>query len=134
MRIGIPVWEDRVSPVMDTAQRLVIVEVIDSRAGDRRQVDLPKMSPAGLAGAIGGAGVRLLICGAISRQLERHLCSRGVETLPWIRGTIDNVIDAFVGGQIEREGFDLPGCAGRCGRRRQGRRQGRRHRTNEEDL
>ena len=29
MRLAIPVWDDKVSPVMDTASRLLVVEVED---------------------------------------------------------------------------------------------------------
>jgi predicted Fe-Mo cluster-binding NifX family protein len=63
-------------------------------------------------------GPRLLICGAVSWPLEAMLSSAGIRVIPNIRGSVDEVIAAFIAGRLTDPAFRLPGCCGRGGRRR----------------
>ena len=38
MRIAVPIWEDRISPVFDTASRLLIVEMEDQKDTSRFEI------------------------------------------------------------------------------------------------
>ncbi len=67
--------------------------------------------------------VGVLICGAISRQLEAGLQAAGIEVLPHICGDVEEVLAAYSCGDLSRECFHMPGC---CRRRRQRCRGGRR--------
>ena len=139
MKIGIPTWNDRVSPVLDSAMHLLVIEIDDGRELSRRTVDLPAQRPALKARAIADAGPQLLICGAVSRGLERHLQAYGLTVIPWIRGNVEVVVAAWHAGDLQDSSFMLPGCCG--GRRRRHGRSGRvsvdyreRNDKSEEDL
>ncbi|MCP4685435.1 MAG: hypothetical protein GY867_08295 [bacterium] len=120
MKIGITVWQDRVSPVLDTAQSLLIVEFSGKDEVSRQIVRIPDTSLAQRAQYISHTELELLICGAISRYLEHYLLVRGVEVIPWIGGPIDRVLAAYSHDQLEDNSFQLPGCFGRRRRLRCG--------------
>jgi len=126
MKIAIPTWNGRVSPVMDTARLLMIVEQSAGHEVSKTTVEIPVMGVSNLAQFLKGLRIDALICGAISHQLEQMLIAAGVKSYPWYRGGVDEIVAAYSGGFLHNEDFLLPG-----GRRR-GRRGGRcrRGRTN----
>lgn len=136
MKIGITVWQDRISPVLDTAQSLLIVDMADRTEVSRQVFGIPDLPLAQKAQFIDNIGLRLLICGAVSRYLEHRLLCQGIELLPWIRGPVEGVLAAYCNNQLENNMFQLPGClGGRRRRRRTGSNAGcsGRGRGNQED-
>lgn len=141
MKVAIPIWDGRVSPVMDTARRLLVAEYDSGQEKSRTVVDMLQSGLAQRAGFISGLGVDVLICGAVSRQFERLLAASGVKVNPWMGGQVDEIITACIGGNLQQSHFSLPGCGRGRGRRRcqsfgagRPRRQGRgRFKTFEED-
>jgi len=126
MRIAIPQWQGRVSPVFDVAANLLLVEVADSQEVRRQEVALTATDPTKRARQVAALGAEYLICGAISRPLELALLSAGVKVIPHICGCIEEVLTAFRDDVLTDGAFTMPGC---CGRRRQGRRGGGRRRN-----
>lgn len=121
MRIGIPHWNGRVSPVLDTAERLLIVDVAPDGSTSRREVALGGTTPAARARAIAELGLDALICGAVSRELCEMVEAGGARMVPWVAGDIDEVIAAALSDAIETPRFFMPGCCGRgAGRGRGG--------------
>ena len=125
MRIGIPVWGHRVSPVMDTAERLLLLDAAGEPDAPRREIALGQAPAAPRAQAIANLGIEVLICGAISRSLAEMLALSGVRVVPWISGEVDEVLEAFCCGEPACARFLMPGCRGgrrgRDGRRRRSR-------------
>ena len=133
-----PIWEGRLSPVMDSASRLLIAEINGGREITRSVYNIPAVGISGRARFIAGLGIDILICGAISQQLEQLLSASGIRTRPWFRGEIDDVIKAHTSGSLQNDNFFLPGCRRRGqgpgrGRRRGGRCGFGRRRTNQEE-
>ncbi len=126
MRIAIPIADDRISPVLDVAQRLL---VIDADGGiERQRTELP-IDPKALearAQRVAEIGADVLICGAISRPLQWLLIAAGVEVIPQTCGQVEEVLEAFLAGRLVGDAFVMPGCCGRRRRFRGGRRRGRR--------
>ena len=116
MRVGIAVWGERVSPVLDAAGRLAVVRVDGSETGEDGEVSLPAGGLGGRAGAIADLEIDVLICGAVSSRLADMLTARGVTIIPWISGTVEEVLDAFIEGTLADRRFAMPGCG--CGRQR----------------
>jgi predicted Fe-Mo cluster-binding NifX family protein len=121
MRVAIPISNGRISPVFDAARRLVLVDVENGRELGRTEkvVEEPEMAPR--ARRVAELGVDVLICGAISRPLEAMLLSAGVEVVPQTCGQAEEVIRAFLSGQLTEHAFLVPGCCGRRRRFRGGR-------------
>ncbi|MGQ9650078.1 MAG: NifB/NifX family molybdenum-iron cluster-binding protein [Phycisphaerae bacterium] len=122
MKIAIPQWQDRVSPVFDVAGNLLVVDVANGLEEARLKVDLTATDPLRRAQQVAGLAPDVLICGAISWPLEMALTSAGVRVISQICGGIDEVLEAFANGNLADERFIMPGC---CRRRRM---RGRRHR------
>jgi predicted Fe-Mo cluster-binding NifX family protein len=124
MRVGIPVWNDHVSPVMDAAERLLVVEIEGGRALRREIRRLDPGSLAGTAAAVRSADVDVLICGAVSSELARALGAGGARVVPWVTGAADEVVSAFVEDALGDARFTLPGCGRGPGGGRRRRRRG----------
>jgi predicted Fe-Mo cluster-binding NifX family protein len=125
VKVAIPVWDGRVSPVMDTARRLIIVEIVDGREVSREIVEIPQTDISHSARFISGLGIDDLVCGAVSHQFEQMLTASGIRTRPWFCGDVDDIIAAHSNGTLQNSGFFSPGC-GRRRRRGKGRfRKGR---------
>ena len=127
MKIAIPVWQERVSPVLDSAGSLLIVEHDGGGAEVGRR---EKAWPAGplprRAARLEELRVQVLICGAVSRALMGMLAGSGIEVIPWVSGEVDEVLEAYRDGRLSGARFAMPGCGRR--RRRRGGRPGRRGR------
>lgn len=127
MRIAIPHWQDRVSPVFDSAGAVLLVEVEDGREVSREKKRLAREDAAGRAAEVSGLGAKVLICGAISAVLEARLASAGVRVIGFVCGGIEEVLGAFLDGRLAQPDFRMPGCG--AGRRRSqgggGRERGR---------
>ena len=126
MKVAIPIWAGRVSPVFDVAKNLIIAEIDQGRELGRAQEPLKEAGLAARAGRVAELGVDVLICGALSQPLEAMLFAKGVRVIPWICGSVEDVLRAFVSGQPLPNLFLMPGCRGRGRRwrRRGGRRRG----------
>jgi len=125
--IGIPVWNNRVSPVLDSAGQLLVVDFEDGSETSRRKIDLAEPFLAQKVRRICQAGIDTIICGAVSRHLEMMLTASGIEVIPWVRGEVNDILEAHLAGSLEREAFHLPGCFRRRERRGMGGRKGHRH-------
>lgn len=123
MRVAIPAWNRRVSPVLDVARHLLVVDVETNAEVARSQVDLNETHLTARFKRICELGVEILICGAVSKPLEAALLSAGVRVVPQTCGPVEDVLRAFLSGQLTDEAFLMPGCCGRR-RRRRGRARG----------
>jgi predicted Fe-Mo cluster-binding NifX family protein len=116
MKVAIPHWQGRVSPVFDVAGNVLLVEVAKGREFGRQHVQLSTQDPQRRAQRLAQLGADVLICGAISWPLQMALSVVGVEVIAEVCGDVEQVLAAYVNGQLNEEAFLMPGC---CGRRRQ---------------
>ena len=79
MRIGIPVWGSRISPLFDTARTLLLVEVSDNRDVGRTKQGLEQVAAPQRAMALANWSVETLLCGAISRPLAGMVGMYGLD-------------------------------------------------------
>jgi len=110
MKIAVTVWEGRVSPVFDTASRLLVLDVEKSGEASRFEVFLDEQSCSRKCSRIQVLGVEVLICGAISRYLQGILTASGIRVIPWICGPTADVVNAYMGGTLSQPKYLMPGC------------------------
>jgi predicted Fe-Mo cluster-binding NifX family protein len=129
MKIAVPVWNDSVSNVFDFAGRLLLVELDNGKELSRSEVPLRVQSLPERAGGLKQLGVNVLLCGAISRALANMVTASGIEVLPYVTGRVEEVLQAYLTGQLINPRFTMPGCwpgarkgFGRCRRGGHGRR------------
>lgn len=125
MRVALPVWRDRISPVFDVSGRLLLIDLDDGVERQRSDVCVEEDDPAARVRKLAELGVDVLICGAISQPLETMLVDRGIRVIAQTCGGVEEVLGAFQSDRLGDLSFAMPGC---CRRRRgacYGHRRGR---------
>jgi len=112
MKIAIPIWEDRISPVLDTASRLLIIELVNQKETSRFEIYLDEQDLSRRSNRIQGLGVDTLICGAISRPFSSILEAFGIDIVHGISGHPEEVLKAYLHGTLFCPKFLMPGCSG----------------------
>ena len=118
MRIAVPIWEDRVSPVLDTASRLLVIEVEGQKEASRFETYLDDQDLYRRCFRIQNLGVDILICGAISRPYYTGMMASGIRVISGISGNPEDVLKAYLKGTLSHSRFSMPGCKGNGFRRR----------------
>jgi predicted Fe-Mo cluster-binding NifX family protein len=119
VRIAIPTHEGRVSPVCDVARRFVVVETQDNCEIARTDVVIEPTALIDRARQMTSLRWEVLICGAISCPFEAMLAASGMRVIANTCGPVQDVLTAFLSGEILRGAFRMPGCGCRArGRRR----------------
>ncbi|MBC2716332.1 MAG: hypothetical protein HF978_13565 [Desulfobacteraceae bacterium] len=120
MRVALTAWEDRISPVFDSAKTLLIAEIENREIVNRRyEAFIPEMSSR-LAGMLSGLGLDVLICGAISQIPAGIIETCGIRLIPFIGGNVEEVLVSYANGEEIVPVFSMPGC-GRRHRQKRGR-------------
>jgi predicted Fe-Mo cluster-binding NifX family protein len=113
MTIAIPQWQGRVSPVFDVAINLLLIGVADGREIQRQERRLFGTDPPARVAEFLTLGAEVLICGAISAPLEARLTASGVQVIGFTCGAVDEVLAAYLNGDLASREFAMPGCRGR---------------------
>jgi predicted Fe-Mo cluster-binding NifX family protein len=109
MRVAIPVWNGRVSPVFDTATRVAVAEIEMGQVGPVEERAIGEMFPPWRVRALSDLGVEVLICGGISRPLAAMLGAAGVQVVPWVMGEVETILQAYAQGRLPAPQFLMPG-------------------------
>jgi len=109
MKIAIPDWQGRVSPVFDVAEQALLVD-LDTKDGHRCTKSLGSTVPQQRAQRLAELEVDVVVCGAISWPLEALLTTNGIQVISLICGDVEEVIQALRDGTLEDGRFAMPGC------------------------
>ena len=120
MKVAVPVWQGRVSPVFDVAGQLLVAELAEGTEVSRREYPLPSAEPEQRASQLAELQVQTLICGAISQALEALLSENGIRVHGRVCGNVDDVLKAFAAGTLGDAQYAMPGCCGQQRRRFRG--------------
>ena len=121
LRMALTVWEDRISPVFDAANTLLIVDIVNKKGKNRRFISLSSMEPSLLLERLIEQDVTVLICGAISEFPSNLIENSPIKLIPFISGNVEKILARFSLGTPLPESFFMPGCGCRGNRcKRQG--------------
>ena len=98
MRIAVPVWEGRISPLFDVAKQLLIVDIEEGKELSRCVMRLEEEWLPNRVSQLVESAVEVLICGGISRSLVDSLRSSGITVISQIKGKSEQVLAAFLKG------------------------------------
>jgi predicted Fe-Mo cluster-binding NifX family protein len=115
MKTAFSIWNARIAPVFDTARQVHIVEAESGRIVGEADEALPGDLPAQQVMRLAELGVGTLVCGAISWPLHGMVTASGIQVIPFVTGTVSEVMQAWLGGTMGHEHFVMPGCRGRGG-------------------
>ena len=106
MRVAVPIWDRMISPVLDTAQIMCVYQVEENTITESDMFMLPEEVSEKAMYIKSHADV--LICGALSRLLERELSTQGVKVHPWIMGESYAIASAYAQGKIHEYEYSMP--------------------------
>jgi len=110
MRIAIPVWEDKVSPVFDTALKLLVVELDNQKEISRLAYHIGEEDLLWKCRRIKELSPQVVICGAVSHLFLNMLKAADLDVVEHISGRVEDVLDAYLKGDILNSRFLMPGC------------------------
>ena len=120
MLIAFPKLNDNISPVLDTAKMLIVIEINNGEVKSQSEISLCVEKSRDKAKLIANH-TNILVCGAVSREMYSHLRYLGVKVYPWYMGKANEIIGFLSNGVIPGPQYDMPGCRrnrqGSCGRR-----------------
>ena len=115
MRVVLATWNGRISPVLDVARQVLLLDVEGGRVVARREETLPGTEPEAQAGRLASLTPHTLICGAVSRPMADLLAATKMRVIPFTAGAVEDVVAAWLAGELPSAVLAMPGC---CGRRR----------------
>jgi predicted Fe-Mo cluster-binding NifX family protein len=113
MKVAIPYWLGRVSPVFDVARDVIIADIENGHEVKRFRKSITHRDPLMRARQLAQSGAEILICGAISKPFEIAMASAGVRVIAHICGAVDEVMLAFINDHLDDGAFWMPGYRGR---------------------
>ena len=110
MKVAVTVWEDRVSPVFDSACTLLVAEIEGNRIVNEYYQRFNPEMPLQLVQMLTAQGVVVLICGAVSEGLANMVETAGLELIPFITGDIRKVFTTCLASKPVWSELKMPGC------------------------
>lgn len=99
MKVGIPLFKERISPHFGTSTRILLIETNGATIYNEAEWDVGAEGPMEFARRIVDLGIDWLICGGIQLRLKDWLTKRGINVMDNQRGKAREVIK-----KILREG------------------------------
>lgn len=120
MRLAIPIFRSRVSPVFDFSTKALIIE-LEQEKKISKQINLEGLTPQARVDKLKDENIDIIICAGLSLPLHRMMIFAGIQVIPGIVGEVEEVLKAYETGDLKQKRFLMPGCC-------HGRRRSRRHR------
>ena len=108
-RVAIPVFESRVSPVLDSCKRIVVVDFEGGCEIRRQEIPLEKMSIHERLEVITRRGIRKIICAGVSDVMCKFLAGKNISLISGIAGELEKIIDAYICNCLDDPRFLMPG-------------------------
>ena len=109
IRIAIPVFKKRVSPIFDTCTRLAIIDFDDHKEVSRQEVSLENFSTVERFNLLKKMDVHVLICCAISEEMDHMINGLGLQLISGIVGNVNKVLNAYFNNYLDDPSFHMPG-------------------------
>ncbi|HPF05083.1 MAG TPA: NifB/NifX family molybdenum-iron cluster-binding protein [Spirochaetota bacterium] len=98
--IAIPVFQEHISPLLDEARRFALYEVCNSEIIQKIVINVDLETDAMRISKLKDMGVTTLISGAVSGYLSRFIVEKGLRHFPWVSGTVEEVIQQYLQGEL----------------------------------
>ena len=108
-RIAIPTFQARISPVLDTCNDLLVIDIEAGKEIQRRTVSLAGLSLPERSQTIARRRIDTLICAGISDLMSRYLSSCGINLISGIAGAVDRIIAAYGQRRLCDPCYQMPG-------------------------
>lgn len=108
-KIAIPTFQNRVSPVLDSCNHILLVDVVDNAEQDRETVFMGECTLTDRCSTLVKMGISIVICGGVSESLANMIKGSDISLINGIAGDIDEVINAYLENRLQLPVFYMPG-------------------------
>lgn len=105
MNIAIPMFGTRVSPRFDGAPSVLLVRVANGAVHGRVTESMEHVDGWQRARLLAGHNVDVLLCGGIRQSDYFSIVNAGIEVYPGLMGEADEVLDAYLKGNLSKASF-----------------------------
>jgi predicted Fe-Mo cluster-binding NifX family protein len=117
-RIAVPVFESRISPVLDACKRILLVDIDNGRVVDRQEISLENVPLVDRIDVLASRGVCKILCAGVSDLMCKYLVTRRITVISGIAGELDKIIRAYLCNRLDDACFVMPGRKRRKGSRK----------------
>jgi predicted Fe-Mo cluster-binding NifX family protein len=100
MKVAIPIFLDRISPRLDCARKLLVLEIEKDHLVDKREVDISHWAPDEKIFYLSKIGISQLICGGIRIEDRSGLHRFGIQVASPLYGEVDTIIKEYLSGKL----------------------------------
>jgi predicted Fe-Mo cluster-binding NifX family protein len=108
-RIAIPVFKSRVSPVLDSCARLLLVDLDQGQEITRSEILFEGLSEIDRLKILKRSGVSTVICGGISDGFYKMISNAEIALIIGIAGEVNQVLTAYCCNRLGEPCFCMPG-------------------------
>lgn len=109
MKVAITVWGNRISPVFDSANTLMIAQVDNSKIVNRIFEGFNPTITNQIASVLKNYQIDVLICGALTQRQSEIIEQSGIKLISFVSGNAEKVLNAFVKEPLMIVDFLMPG-------------------------
>jgi len=109
MRIAIPVWENRVSPLFDSAGHILLADGNKNKIDKQEILNVESLTLFQRIDLLQKLKVNIFICGGITRSILETINNKNIKTIPFVCGDIKEIILAALKGKDVGTLFAMPG-------------------------
>jgi len=109
VRVAIPIFRSRVSPVFDSCTRIMLVDIEHNQEIKRSEIYLDELSLSERLAILQKSKVKTIICSGISDMLQNMLQSVKINLITGIAGEVDQVVAAYLSERLNEPQFNMPG-------------------------
>jgi len=120
MKVALTVWGNRISPVFDSAQTLLVAEIENDKV-IKKSFEPFDSDSSDFSENLKKMDVSVLICGAISERPASIIASSEIKLIPFVTGTPAQILDLYLSNKPVSTSYFMPGY------RRHGCKNGLRH-------
>jgi predicted Fe-Mo cluster-binding NifX family protein len=110
MKVALTVWENRISPLFDSAGMLLIADIEKNGRVRKHFEPIEKGLALSRVARLAELGINVLICGGISDFFANLIEARRIKIVPFVAGPVEEVLEAFLAGEVYRKDLRMPGC------------------------
>ena len=109
IRVAVPIFKSRISPVFDTCTRVLVIDFDQDREIQREEIYLDKFSLSERVSILQNLQVTTFICGGISEVFHKMLRTPGNRLISGIAGEVEEILAAFLSDRLYEPQFQMPG-------------------------
>ena len=102
--LGIPVFQDRISPRLDYAENFILLEIKNKTILKKESIKIITRNRLERINRIVLLNPDLVICNGLTERCYVELTKSDIKVIPWIKGDVDEVLNKYLNGFIRELG------------------------------